>query len=79
VIASAHRHDLDVWAYLRDILERLAKGEDDLEQLLPDVWKAAHPQHVRTFREEERKQRAENRRYHAAQRRIEAAHAATPA
>jgi transposase len=79
VIASAHRHDLDVWAYLRDILERLAKGEDDLEQLLPDVWKASHPQHVRTFREEEREHRAENRRYHAAQRRIVAAHAATQA
>ena len=45
-IASAHRHDLDVWAYLRDILERLAKGETALEQLLPDVWKASHPQQV---------------------------------
>jgi transposase len=79
VIASAHRHDLDVWAYLRDVLERLAKGEGDLEQLLPDVWKAAHPQHVRTFREEEKKQRAENRRFQASQRRIVAAHAATQA
>lgn len=77
VIASAHRHDLDVWAYLHDVLKRLAKGENDLEQLLPDVWKAAHPQHVRTFREEEREQRAEGRRYHAAQRRIDAAHAAS--
>ena len=46
IVASAHRHDLDVWAYLRDVLERLAKGEDDLEELLPDVWKANHPQHV---------------------------------
>ena len=27
IVASAHRHDLDVWAYLRDVLERLAKGE----------------------------------------------------
>ena len=72
VIASAHRHDLDVWAYLRDVLERLARGESDLEQLLPDVWKAAHPQHVRTFREEEREQRAENHRYRAAKRRLEA-------
>jgi len=71
VIASAHRHDLDVWAYLRDILERLAKGETALEPLLPDVWKAAHPQQVRTFREEEREQRAENRRYQAAKRRLE--------
>jgi transposase len=72
VIASAHRHDLDVWAYLRDILERLARGESDLRQLLPDVWKAAHPQHVRTFREEEREVRAEARRYRAAKRRLEA-------
>jgi transposase len=72
VIASAHRHDLDVWAYLRDILERLARGESDLGQLLPDVWKAAHPQHVRTFREEEREVRAEARRYRAAKRRLEA-------
>jgi transposase len=75
VLASAHRHDLDVWAYLRDVLEQLAKGANDLESLLPDVWKAAHPQHVRTFREEERAQRADDRRYQAAKRRIEAAHA----
>jgi hypothetical protein len=75
VLASAHRHDLDVWAYLRDVLEQLAKGANDLEPLLPDVWKAAHPQHVRTFREEERSHRADDRRYRAAMRRIEAAHA----
>jgi len=71
IIASAHRHDLDVWAYLRDVLERLAKGDTDLEQMLPDVWKASHPQHVRNFREEERQDRSERRRYEHAQRRIE--------
>lgn len=75
VLASAHRHDLDVWAYLRDVLEQLAKGANDLESLLPDAWKAAHPQHVRTFREEEREHRADDRRYRAAKRRIEAARA----
>jgi transposase len=74
VIASAHRHDLDVWAYLRDVLERLAKGDCDLQQLLPDVWKANHPDQVRTFREEERQQRADDRRYRRAQRRIERVH-----
>ena len=57
VIASAHRHDLDVWTYLRDVLERLAKGEQDLASLLPDVWKTSHPDAVRTFREEERRER----------------------
>ena len=70
VVASAHRHDLDVWAYLRDVLERLAKGEDDLNQLLPDVWKAKHPEHVRDFRTEERQQRADQRRYDRANQRI---------
>jgi hypothetical protein len=73
VIASAHRHDLDVWAYLRDVLQRLAAGEDDLDSLLPDVWKAAHPDHVRTFREEEKDRRADDRRYRRAKRRIAAA------
>jgi len=72
IYRSRHRHDLDEWAYLRDVLERLAQGEDDLDQLLPDVWKAAHPQHVRAFREEERDRRAEDRRYRRAKRRIEA-------
>jgi hypothetical protein len=37
VIATAHRHDLDVWAYLRGILKRLAKGGTDPAQLSPGV------------------------------------------
>src|SRR6185295_3324971 len=37
VVASAARHNLDVWAYLRDVLEQLAKGEPRLESLLPDL------------------------------------------
>jgi transposase len=73
VVASAHRHDLDVWAYLRDVLERLAKGEENLEELLPDVWKTKHPQHVRDFRAAERQERAAERRYLRAKQRIDAA------
>ena len=71
IVASAHRHDLDVWMSLRDVLERLAKGEDNLEELLPDVWKSQHPQHVRNFREEERQQRSDERRYRRAKQRVE--------
>lgn len=71
IVSSAHRHDLDVWAYLRDVLERLAKGQDRLEDLLPDAWKATHPRHVRDFRAVEREQRAEERRYQRAKKRIE--------
>jgi transposase len=54
VVASAARHNLDLWAYLRDVLERLALGEPNLEGLLPDVWAAAHPVAVRSYRAHER-------------------------
>jgi transposase len=54
VVASAARHDLDVWAYLRDALERLATGGTDPACLLPDVWAAAHPAAIRSYRAHER-------------------------
>lgn len=54
VVAGAARHHLDVWAYLHDVLERLAKGEPNLEGLLPDVWAAAHPEAIRSYRVHER-------------------------
>jgi transposase len=43
LIASCHRHGLDAFAYLRDILTRLpllgtAPSRDDLRPLLPDRW-----------------------------------------
>ena len=69
VISSAHRHDLDVWAYLHDALEQLARGTTDLPSLLPDRWKVTHPEHVRTFREQEKEHRAAERRYRRAARR----------
>ena len=78
VISSAHRHDLDVWAYLRDVLEQLARGPQDLSALLPDRWKAAHGEHVRTFRTQEKESRAADRRYRRAQRRQEKQAAAAP-
>lgn len=71
VISSAHRHDLDEWAYLYDVLQQLARGTADLNSLLPDVWKAAHPEQVRTFRVDEKQQRAERRRYLRVRRRLE--------
>jgi transposase len=68
IVASAARHDLDVWAYLRDVLGRLAElraqsggsppSPDQLTPLLPDVWAKAHPQSVRSYRQHERESRA---------------------
>ena len=81
IVASAHRHDLDVWAYLRDALEQLARGRAAaggdagridpavLESLLPDVWAQSHPASIRTFRTNEKQRRAEVRRFKRAERR----------
>ncbi len=70
VVASAHRHHLDIWHYLKDVLECLSRDTSDLESLLPDVWKRAHPDKVREYRELEQQQIAERKRYRRAQRRL---------
>jgi transposase len=81
IMASAHRHDLDVWQYVCDALEKLAHGRAAaggdvnhidpwvLESLLPDVWAKAHPEAVRHFRAEEKERRAATRRFQRAERR----------
>ena len=73
IVNSAHRHCLDVQAYLRDTLERLARraqsppaSDDDLAELLPDRWKESHPQHVRDFRVAERERVATRKRIRVA-------------
>ena len=57
LVSSAHRNDLDVWAYVNDVLRRLLTGETDYEAMLPWNWAAAHPQHIRKFRQAERRDR----------------------
>ncbi len=51
IVSSAKRHSLDVWKYLKDVLDRLLAGETDYTKLLPDVWKQEHPEAIRTYRE----------------------------
>ena len=44
LVGSCKRHGLDPFAYLRDVLTRLpATPTNDLDQFLPDRWKAQHP------------------------------------
>jgi transposase len=69
VISSAKRHDLDIWAYVRDALERLTRGEPDVDALLPNRWKADHPEAVRTYRQHEREAKAAAKRGRRQQRR----------
>ena len=55
LVSSAHRNDLDVWAYVNDVPKRLLAGETNYEPLLPLNWAAAHPQHIRNIRQVERR------------------------
>jgi hypothetical protein len=43
LVSSAKRHQLDVWMYLKDILDRLLKGETDYAKFTPDAWRQPIP------------------------------------
>ena len=69
LVSSAHRNDLDVRAYVNDILQRLLAGETDYEPMLPWNWAAAHPESIRVYRQEERRQRDVRKQTERAKRR----------
>jgi transposase len=70
LVSSARRHDLDVGLYVQDVLDRLLAGSTDYSSLLPDVWKRQHPEAVRAYRVEERRDKAERKQLNAARRRL---------
>lgn len=70
LISTALRNDLDVWAYLKDALDQLLAGSTDYEALRADVWKLSHPEFVRTYRSDERRDTANRTRLTRAQRRL---------
>ena len=76
IVSSAVRNDLDVWAYVKHLLDRLLAGDRDYASLRPDRWAAAHPEYIRDYRVEERRERTEARRSRRAQRRLDQAKAA---
>ena len=66
LVASAHRQDLDVQEYLTDVITQINRGTAKPEELLPDVWKRSHPEAVRTYRVEERRDKADRAQLKAA-------------
>ena len=72
LVSSARRHDLDVGVYLKEVLDQLLAGCTDYDRLLPDVWKQSHPEAVRQYRVEERRDKAERKQLEAARRRLAA-------
>jgi transposase len=69
LVSSALRNDLDVWAYLKDVLDCLLAGSTDYESLRPDVWRTAHPEAIRKYRVAERRDRADRKQRRRATRR----------
>jgi len=62
LVSSALRNDLDVWRYVKDVLDQLLVGVTDYEPLLPWNWAATHPDAIREYRVEERKDRTDRKR-----------------
>jgi transposase len=69
VVSSAVRNDLDVERYLSDVLRQLLHGCQDYRSLLPHVWREAHPEAVRTYRQDERRDASERKQQRRAERR----------
>ena len=58
IVSSALRNTLDLERYLTDVLSQLLNGCTDYRSLLPHVWRESHPDAVRTYREDERRDAA---------------------
>jgi len=69
LVSSAVRNDLDVWAYIKDVLDRMLAGETDYAALRPDAWRLAHPEAIRKYRAAERRDRADRKQTRRAARR----------
>ena len=70
LVSSAARNDLDVFLYVKDVLDRLLGGEKNYDHLRPDIWKQSHPEAIRIYRQEERRSRADVKAVKRARRRI---------
>jgi len=62
ILAGAKRHRIEPFAYVRDLLIALSSDKVVLNSLLPDVWIAAHPEHVLNYRRDEAEAAASARR-----------------
>ena len=69
LVSSAIRNDLHVWSYLKGVLDALLLGSTDYHSLRPDVWATEHPDQIRTYRVDERRDKADRKQRQRAQRR----------
>jgi transposase len=72
ILASAKRHLIEPFAYVRALLVDLAAAEVDLESLLPDNWIKAHPEYFVEYRRDEAEAAAQRRAKRRQGRRLKA-------
>jgi len=72
ILAGAKRHQIEPFAYVRALLVAMSSDQVDWNSLLPDVWIAAHPEHVLKYRRDEAEAAANSRRRRRAFRREKA-------
>ena len=58
---TGQQRDLHVWSYIKGVLDALLAGSSDFHSLRPDVWAVNHPDQIRTYRQEERRDRADRK------------------
>ena len=54
---------------MKDVLDQLLAGSTDYRSLRPEIWKESHGEAIRTYRTEERRDRADRKQFRRAQRR----------
>lgn len=69
LVSSALRNDLSVWHYVNDVLTELLLGATNYERFLPWIWAAEHPESIREYRIQERRERNERKQHNRASRR----------
>jgi hypothetical protein len=69
LVSSALRNDLHVWSYVKGVLDALLAGCTDYHSLRPDIWAQQNPDQIRTYRVEERRDRADRKQRRRAIRR----------
>jgi transposase len=62
LVSSALRNDLDVYDYVKAVLDALLAGSCDYAALRPEQWAKTHPESVRTYRQDERRDRVDAKR-----------------
>ena len=71
ICSTAHRHNLDVYAYEKEVADQLLAGNKAYESMQAENWAKEHPEHIRTYRIEESRYAADRKKVRREERRRE--------